>query len=183
MSTKNFPNLPNKRGEIPLHFAVDSEDFELVNLLLDFKANPGFPSSEGETPLHYAATTRNSQIIGLLLSKGSNPNRKANELGRSPFHYAAIVGCEECLRLLITYGADSFLEDNQGNKPIDLAEPEAARIIEQIEMVTIIDREPETEECVKLSDLDVLYDFLASIGLEMYYDTLVKAGFDDLASR
>ncbi|KAI3144530.1 hypothetical protein CBS147325_5290 [Penicillium roqueforti] len=56
----------NKRGETPLHFAAESGNTELVQLLLSF--NPSTKSSSrGETALHRAAQNGHPEVCELLM--------------------------------------------------------------------------------------------------------------------
>ena len=75
----------------PLHSAVASDSFELVNLLLDRGAEPNPKEASGSTPLHSAAGHGNRTIIDRLLQAGADPNAQTND-GKTPADIAKKYG-------------------------------------------------------------------------------------------
>ena len=47
------PDLPNKQGVTPLHYACEKQYSEIIGYLLELKVNPNTPTFLGKTPLHY----------------------------------------------------------------------------------------------------------------------------------
>lgn len=60
-------------GRTPLHYAVEAENFILVNFLLESSCNVNAPTFAGNTPLHVAAGRRLKEIVALLMAYGANP--------------------------------------------------------------------------------------------------------------
>jgi len=139
------PELVGCRGVLsatPLHYAVVSGGKEMVDLLLDYKADVGLTDAEGNTPLHYAAAMNNKPAMELLLAKGARIDAKSN-LGRTPLHLAAdesaraallatihlVKGSvastaardEEVLELLLANGAKIDAKDKFGATPLHYA--------------------------------------------------------------
>jgi ankyrin repeat protein/tetratricopeptide (TPR) repeat protein len=80
-------NTPDSNGELPLVRAVLLDDKELVELLLQNKANPNARSHEGYTPLHLAIGYRKpKEIVELLLAFKADPNA-IDRQGRTPLDY------------------------------------------------------------------------------------------------
>jgi hypothetical protein len=62
---------------------LEVSNLELVNILLDLKANPNLQTKEGYTPLHLACLRRDYAMISALLNAGASPDIKDNE-GQTP---------------------------------------------------------------------------------------------------
>ncbi|XP_003893473.1 2-5A-dependent ribonuclease isoform X1 [Papio anubis] len=86
--------------------AVQTEDVDLVQQLLEGGANVNFQEEEGGwTPLHNAVQMSNEDIVELLLRYDADPVlRKKN--GATPFIVAAIAGNVKLLELFLSKGAD-----------------------------------------------------------------------------
>ena len=61
-------------NDSPLGWAVDGASFDVLQLLLDKKANPNRFASHGSTPLHLAAQRGDLQAVKLLVSHGADYN-------------------------------------------------------------------------------------------------------------
>ncbi len=59
-----------------LHYAVETGDYDLVNLLIKNGANVGIQDRNGKTALHYAAASNKDEIVRLLLKEGANEEIK-----------------------------------------------------------------------------------------------------------
>jgi uncharacterized protein len=88
----------------PLHFAVESEQVEVVALLLSMKADYDVRDALQRTPLYLALRDSHFRIAGLLLDDGANPNLP-DRLGIDPLHLAAQRGDGQMVTLLLRYGA------------------------------------------------------------------------------
>ncbi len=60
-------------GRAPIHYAVEAENFILVNFLLENSCDVNAPTYSGNTPLHIAAGRRLKEIVALLMAYGANP--------------------------------------------------------------------------------------------------------------
>jgi len=74
-------------GHTPLHIAVEYENLDMVQLLLNKNANINATNKDGDTPLHIAVENENLDMIPLLLEKGANVNAE-NKDGYTPLHIA-----------------------------------------------------------------------------------------------
>ncbi|XP_072802085.1 2-5A-dependent ribonuclease [Vicugna pacos] len=115
METKNCNNpqqrpIPSGRAsEEDNHLlikAVQKEDIELVQQLLERGADVNFQEEKGSwSPLHNAVQMHSEDIVDLLLSHNADPClRKRN--GATPFIIAGIVGNVKLLELFLSKGAD-----------------------------------------------------------------------------
>jgi ankyrin repeat protein len=80
-----------------LHYATATGDIELVEQLLDVKADVGARTFEGVTALHLAVLMGYRKIVKTLLSHGANVNAQT-QLGAGPIH---IVILSDLFRTLL----------------------------------------------------------------------------------
>ena len=91
-----------------LHYAVDFEQKELVDLFLLVRhCDPNFPDGNQMTPLHLAVERRCPDIVRILLSEQhgkygqqADPNL-TNRNGQTPLHMAAINGDAQIVQYII----------------------------------------------------------------------------------
>jgi ankyrin repeat protein len=80
-------------------------------------------------------------ITALLLEKGSNPNLQ-NSRGFTAAHYSARNGCHNSLQCLIERGANVFIRDAEGNRPLDRAkamrESACIDLLQRVEVVIYV---------------------------------------------
>ncbi len=75
-------NGQNSEGWTPLHLACDIGNLEVVEWLLDRKADPNIPNFDGKTPLAKAAEFGDLQIVKLLVEHKANVNFQADEVSK-----------------------------------------------------------------------------------------------------
>lgn len=99
--------LTTSGGLTALHLAAgNTQEPEIINILINAGANIETKSSEGFTPLHIAAAhNTNPSITKAFLDAGANIEAKA-ELGLTPLHSAAAYNTNnEIIEVLIDAGA------------------------------------------------------------------------------
>ena len=125
----------------PIDSSAFYGDLEMVQLLLDYKADVNFRDRYGETPLHFSS--RGSRfpvphsnfpqlwpdVARLLLEHDADVNARTND-GETPLHSAGTV---EVARVLLEHGANVGAVDNQGRTTLHTAaeygNAEAARML------------------------------------------------------
>jgi serine/threonine-protein phosphatase 6 regulatory ankyrin repeat subunit B len=114
-------NCKNEIGQSPLALAVIKDNVDMVQLLLDQKANINLPvTTTLETPLILAAKAHNQQLVRLLLENGADPNI-ADSAGRTPLIWCCIRNDYELIKYLLGNGADLHKTTNYGNTALELA--------------------------------------------------------------
>ena len=73
----------------PLHVAVDSESFDIVELLVFKGADINSANNVRDTPLHFAAKRNNLKIVDFLLVNGADPKLT----NRFDFHLIMFIFC------------------------------------------------------------------------------------------
>lgn len=72
---------------------------ELVEYLLEKKADPNIADSTGSTPLFWAVKFGNKELIELLLKHKADKSKK-DSMGMTPFEYALQTNNKEIINLL-----------------------------------------------------------------------------------
>ena len=101
-------------GSTPLHWAVDKNHKDVVELLLTLQANVNAETHFRSTPLFFAKT---KDVAELLLAKGAAVNAKNNQ-GVTPLHMVAVRGHKEVAEFLIANRADVNAKTGTGNAPL-----------------------------------------------------------------
>jgi uncharacterized protein len=99
-------------GSSALHWAVRSDDLEMVSLLLQAKANADAADPDGVTPLILACANANAAIVGKLIAAGANPNL-ADTAGSTPLMTAVRRPQIDNVRLLLEAGANVNARDTK----------------------------------------------------------------------
>uniref|UniRef100_A0A673TYF8 Ankyrin repeat and LEM domain containing 1 n=1 Tax=Suricata suricatta TaxID=37032 RepID=A0A673TYF8_SURSU len=107
-----------------LRAALREEEPRAVEELLRRGADPNLVLADGAAAVHLAARARHSRglrCLEALLHRGGDANARSVE-ALTPLHVAAAWGCRRGLELLLGHGADPALRDQDGLRPLDLAE-------------------------------------------------------------
>ena len=144
--------IPEADGGTVLHLLADDAYAapELLQALLDLKADPSAQDSSGHTPLHkIARETRRKEkrgamifrfiapdLMKLLLENGAKPNTPDSS-GNTPLHEAAEHGKLKCAQLLLDHKAAVNSKNASSDTPLHLA---LARLSEEFdkEMVELL---------------------------------------------
>jgi len=119
---------PNVRGiheMTPLLSAALNADFEMVQVLLKYKAD--INATYGDwTVLHLALqgpSSSLSNVIRLLLEHGADVNARMGD-GNTPLHLAAEFGRVEVVQVLLQHGANVDMKDGSGRTALQIASKE-----------------------------------------------------------
>ena len=98
-------NAAQSDGSTALHWAVERDDVEMVDLLLRAGARVTARTREGVTPLQLAATNGSAPIIDRLQKAGADPNAPLTPAGDTALMLAARTGKADAIRVLLEGGA------------------------------------------------------------------------------
>ena len=98
-------NAAEPDGTTALHWAVQRDNLEVVDLLLRAGASAKTANRYGVTPLSVACTNGNAAIIQKLLNAGADPNAPAPD-GETALMTAARTGKVAAVKMLLASGAD-----------------------------------------------------------------------------
>lgn len=134
------PNTMDGTGYWPLRIAAESDDLEMVRLLLKWNAHPTHPAlspsfAGGErlilwstlyTAIHHAS----SAVVKTLIDGKADVNHQDLDED-TPLHHAVHCNRTDVVRWLLESGADPNAEAWGGRKPADVADNEAAEIVRE----------------------------------------------------
>ena len=106
-------------GNSSLHLALQDQEEELVELLLQRGADPNQPSKDVSSPLHMVSQRGPFTLMELLLQFKADPT-KSSEDGWTPLHLAARAGAGPKVAALLAAGAQHGGLNGQGNTPLHL---------------------------------------------------------------
>lgn len=115
----------DKRGNSPLHKAVEQGNYELVNYLLVWRADPNVKNAMGHTSLHLAIIHKRFDIAKLLIENNAFV-APTSATGKTPLHF--LTGHDEdeesleIAKLMLQLGAFPHERDQSGTSPLDMAE-------------------------------------------------------------
>ena len=115
-------NARDEEGNTALHLAVDTDQQDLISLLLERGASPDRPDKDGYTPLHRACMNNKTHLASVLIKEGgANPQSRRNDTGNLPIHEAAKRGHIETLTELLNLNVTAWPKNNDQNTPRELA--------------------------------------------------------------
>ena len=97
-------------GTTALHWAVERDAIEIVQLLIRAGANVKATNRYGATPLWLASLNGNAATIGVLLEAGADPSAASDE-GETALMVAARTGKIDAVNLLLARGADPNVKE------------------------------------------------------------------------
>ncbi|XP_067661426.1 serine/threonine-protein phosphatase 6 regulatory ankyrin repeat subunit B-like [Haliotis asinina] len=106
------PNIRDKLGRTPLHYASDHLENSSVKLLLDYNTDPDVQDLWGLTSLHCASSKEGfieKDTLPLLLEKSLKPNAQ-DRRGKTALHYAS----KKCyIQMLLEAGVNANIIDHE----------------------------------------------------------------------
>ncbi|HWV93388.1 MAG TPA: ankyrin repeat domain-containing protein [Vicinamibacterales bacterium] len=165
-------NAVQPDGTTALHWAVERDAIEIVQLLIRAGANVKTTNRYGATPLWLASLNGNAATIGVLLEAGADPSAASDE-GETALMVAARTGKIDAVNLLLARGADPNVKEQwRGQTALMWAAAEGyAPVIE-----TLVARGADVSARSNGGFTAIL--FAAREGRIAAVDALIKAGAD-----
>ena len=108
-------NVPDDKGNLPLHHATLHGYIDVVRVLLNAECNINHQSNHGHTPLHLAVLSPSIEIVRILVRYGADI--LIQDIGeRTPLHCAIniVPANPDMIRLLVDAISDIFAQDFPG---------------------------------------------------------------------
>jgi len=149
--------------------AIQTNNINAVQKMLDEGADVNEPAYTSKTPLHYASHSRNMNILKLLLSRGADVEART-EQGFTPLGFSVGLNHPDNCRALLEVGADVNTLDNWNRTNLNIA---AGLQLEEVAGVLLeFDANPNTLDVWHYSSLDVAEEF----GTEAIVELILEAG-------
>ncbi|XP_058454154.1 uncharacterized protein LOC131432097 [Malaya genurostris] len=123
----------NRWGQTALHLAAESDNCELVNLLIERGASVMAKDTNGKIPLHIAIENEAKKVIEILLKhkQATKMLRTSDFFGQTALNLAIFYGNYEIVNILIEHGASVMAKDKYGRIPLHIAiEKKAKKVVE-----------------------------------------------------
>ena len=115
----DYVNNTDEYGESPLAFAVDKNQLEVAELLLEHGADPNYIKVHGSI-LHLAVFSKRTRFIPTLLRYGADLNYQNIEDGSTALYIASFLGDLEIVTFLVSRGA-LLTRNFNGASPVAVA--------------------------------------------------------------
>ncbi|PSN29663.1 hypothetical protein C0J52_28092 [Blattella germanica] len=113
----HHPNIKDEYRNSVVHFAVNFNLVNTMDLLLNLKCDFDGFNKRGETPLLIAVNLGKEVIALKLLKHGANPNAK-DKYGNTPMHYAAEKHLMKVVTRLLELECDIDCTNTEGETPL-----------------------------------------------------------------
>jgi ankyrin repeat protein len=107
-------NAPQIDGTTALHWAVQADDPELVNLLIRNGAKVSIANIAGATPIQLAALNGSAVLLDRLIAAGADPNAPLTRSGDTALMIASRTGKVDAVRVLLDRGAEVNAQETWG---------------------------------------------------------------------
>jgi uncharacterized protein len=114
LRTKTDVNVPQIDGTTALHWAVQADDLELVDLLIKAGAKVSAANVAGATPLQLAAVNGKPAMLERLIVSGADPSASLTKSGDTALMMAARTGKVDAVRVLLDRGAKINAQETWG---------------------------------------------------------------------
>jgi ankyrin repeat protein len=156
-------NIQNDFGSTPLHYAIEHNERNIINLLLSqSNIDVNIKDCNGYTPLYYAVEYRKIDIVDALLSNVNIDINIKDRDGNIPLHLAVSNYCSDIVKLLLDHNCDYTLCNNRHQTPKALAierlyqmersSPTSPKRIRELEAIIDLFRYYETSPEIKEPD-------------------------------
>ena len=108
-------NAPQIDGTTALHWAVQSNDLEMADVLIRAGANVSTPNSASATPLLLASINGNAAMIEKLIKAGADPNAALTKTGDTALMMTARTGRIDAVRVLLDHAAQVNAKESWGD--------------------------------------------------------------------
>ncbi|MFM2428508.1 MAG: hypothetical protein RL012_392, partial [Bacteroidota bacterium] len=113
-------NEKDYKGKTALSYAIDQNEIDIANWLVDHGADVEAKNLRGFTLLHQVVQRNHIDMVSLLLERGAETEVKDRQ-GRTPLHLAVAQSHTAIVELLLARGANVGVQDENGFTPFQLA--------------------------------------------------------------
>jgi ankyrin repeat protein len=103
-------DIKDKSSKIPLHYAIELKNIQIIKLLLEYGSNANTTDKIGNNALHLAIRTRSLEICKIIITYISDVNAKYNT-GETALHIACNLQLLDIVNLLIDNKINIDIQD------------------------------------------------------------------------
>ena len=107
-------NAPQIDGTTALHWAVETDDLELTDLLIRAGAHVSAANKAGATPLLLATINGNATLIERLITAGADPKAPLTKSADTALMMASRTGKIDAVKVLLDHGAQVNAKETWG---------------------------------------------------------------------
>ncbi len=107
-------NEPQVDGTTAMHWAVQHDDLQTAQLLVQAGANPDIANRTDAKPLQLAALNGNAAMLTLLIEAGADPNAQQTINGDTALMIAARTGVPDAVQVLLDHGSEVNARETWG---------------------------------------------------------------------
>ncbi|MFZ3017288.1 MAG: ankyrin repeat domain-containing protein [Gallionella sp.] len=150
--------------ESALHIAVQHENTDIVNQLIEAGINVDLADDKGRTALHLASMNPSLASVKnvTLLQKGGADLNRQDTLGRTALHLSQ---SQHTTRFLLTKGANPSLFDVEGNSPLHYYAQRNSKDLLRSQFKAMVEHGCDPN-CKNLRGRTILHESLAFLNLE-----------------
>ncbi len=131
-------NKVRQGNESPLTYAVQGGYDNIVQYLIHAGAYVKHRQWNENTSLHLAISLGLSSIASLLLDAEEEMCNMKGAEGNTPLHLAVTLKNKDMITLLLIHNADLEARNNEGNRPVDIAENLKLADIELVSRISLL---------------------------------------------
>ena len=112
--------VKGKNKTTPLILAAEEKRREIVEYLLEKKADFSAQDNSGQTPLHKSSLNSDTSIMALLIQAGANLEAQTKK-GATPLHFAVYANNIAGVAFLVDHGAKVNASNKEGMTPLHIS--------------------------------------------------------------
>lgn len=109
------------QGFSAIHYAAYRGNIDIINKLIEFKANIEAVNNRGINVIHMACQGNKPNILVFFKDKYNLNIQSVDELWSTPLHWGCYNGSEECIFFLLSWNVLLNIQDKEGLTPLHLA--------------------------------------------------------------
>ena len=119
---KIFESMSEK-DSTPLHFAVEGNSLEIIQVLLKHGASPTATRGKQEPPIHLACSQNKLNVVRVMVEKcGQDILNCKNKQGQTPLHHCTnLIGGKQLISYLLNQRSQLNMQDVHGRTPLQIA--------------------------------------------------------------
>lgn len=104
-------DIKDKNYKVPLHYAIETQNINAINMLLEYGANPNIIDKDGYNSLHIAIKSRSSEICNIIIKYVTDIDSRYNT-GETALHLACNLQLIDMVNILLKNNINVNITDH-----------------------------------------------------------------------